>query len=133
MLDLVNDIDAYPEFLHWCQGASVEAQHGDSVEAALQIGIGGIRQQLKTRNTTRVSDDRREASVMIDMIEGPLQSLTGGWQFTELAPGETEVKLTLDYQIRRTPFGQLLGALFDEIANSQLKAFVRRAGQLYGG
>jgi ribosome-associated toxin RatA of RatAB toxin-antitoxin module len=66
------------------------------------------------------------------MLDGPLQHLEGAWSFVDRGPAGCDIDLLLDYDTHRTPFGLLLRTLFDEIANSQLKAFVRRADSIYG-
>jgi ribosome-associated toxin RatA of RatAB toxin-antitoxin module len=132
MLELVNDIEAYPEFLHWCQAATIESSNADTVEAALEIGIRGIHRTMRTRNRTEVAEQGDSALIWIEMIDGPLRHLSGGWAFDPVAGNGCDIELRLDYEVQRTPFGLLLRTLFDEIANSQLNAFIRRAGVLYG-
>jgi ribosome-associated toxin RatA of RatAB toxin-antitoxin module len=134
MLTLVNDIGAYPEFLHWCQAARIESSAGQVVDAALEIGVSGVHKTMRTRNTSTVADSGSPARIHIEMLDGPLKRLHGAWTFTDSpASGGCDVELALEYEIHRTPFGMLLRALFDEIANSQLNAFVRRAGVVFGG
>lgn len=132
MLALVNDIEAYPEFLHWCHAARIENQAGNIVEAALDIGVSGIHKTMRTRNSTSPPEEGRAGSIHIEMLNGPLKRLVGEWTFRE-APDGCDVELRLEYETHLTPFGMLLRSLFDEIANSQLNAFVRRAGRVYGG
>lgn len=136
MLTLVNDIEAYPEFLHWCHAARIEKSTGAVVEAALEIGIKGIHKTMRTRNTTDAPDSEESdspATIRIEMIDGPLRRLHGLWRFTDVPEHGCDIDLSLEYEIHRTPFGLLLRALFDEIANSQLNAFIRRADSVYGG
>jgi ribosome-associated toxin RatA of RatAB toxin-antitoxin module len=133
MLALVNDIDAYPEFLHWCHAARIERAEGQTVDAALEIGISGIYKTIRTRNTTRRSDAGHPATIRIEMIEGPLKRLEGTWVFTDLGSDGCDVELQIEYEVHRSPLGLILRALFDEIANSQLHAFVKRARVVYGG
>lgn len=133
MLALVNDIDAYPEFLHWCHAARIEQSAGHLVEAALEIGISGIYKTIRTRNTTNAADGVGcPATIRIEMLEGPLKSLRGVWKFADLPDGGSDVELLLEYEVHLSPLGFILRSLFDEIANSQLNAFVRRAGVVYG-
>jgi ribosome-associated toxin RatA of RatAB toxin-antitoxin module len=132
MLALVNDIEAYPEFLHWCRAARIEKSTGPVVEAALDIGLGAIHKTMRTRNRTSVADDNGAANIRIEMIDGPLRHLVGDWNFTAQPGGGSEVELVLDYEVHRTPLGMLLRAVFDEIASSQLNAFIRRAHALHG-
>ena len=131
MLALVNDIASYPAFLHWCRAARIEKSSGTLVEAALDIGIGGIHKTMRTRNRTQVTEGGG-ANIRIEMLEGPLKHLVGEWNFTDRPDGGSEVELVLDYEVHRTPFGMLLRTVFDEIASSQLNAFIRRAHALHG-
>lgn len=133
MLALVNDIDAYPEFLHWCQGARIERSDGATVDAALDIGIAGISKTIRTRNSTEVDEAGGQARVQIEMIEGPLKSLGGFWLFANQPQSGCDIVLRLEYEIQRSPFGSILNRLFDEIANSQLNAFIARARKVYSG
>jgi ribosome-associated toxin RatA of RatAB toxin-antitoxin module len=132
MLRLVNDINAYPEFLHWCHGAQIEKEEGSNVEAALEIGIGGVYKTIRTRNVTTISPAEGMAKIQIQMLEGPLKSLNGHWQFADLPESGCDVELRLEYETPRSPFGLLLSGLFNEIANSQLNAFIARAKVVYG-
>jgi ribosome-associated toxin RatA of RatAB toxin-antitoxin module len=132
MLTLVNDIEAYPEFLHWCYAARIEQSKGHIVEAALDIGVKGIHRTIRTQNTTETPAAGDAMTVHIDMLDGPLKRLHGVWTFRDVEAGASDVELSLEYEIHRTPFGILLRALFDEIANSQLHAFIKRAEAVYG-
>ena len=133
MLTLVNDVESYPEFLYWCHAARIESSAGQIVEASLEIGVSGIHKTMRTRNTSTVAQSGAPARIDIEMLDGPLKRLHGAWTFTDLVPSGCDVELRLEYEIHLTPFGMLLRALFDEIANSQLNAFVRRASAIYGG
>jgi len=131
MLLLVNDIDRYPEFLHWCHGARIESDNGSEVVAALEIGISGIYKTIRTKNTTTAGNGS-PATVRIDMLDGPLKHLHGAWVFDDSGDAGCVVHLRLEYEVHFSPLGMMLRALFDEIANSQLSAFVKRAGVVYG-
>ena len=132
MLALVNDVEAYPEFLHWCRSARIEREEGGTVDASLDIGVSGIHRMMRTRNTTEPVSPGKPARIRIRLLEGPLQRLEGAWTFHARGPDGCDIDLRLEYETHRTPFGLLLKTLFDEIANSQLKAFVRRAAAIYG-
>jgi ribosome-associated toxin RatA of RatAB toxin-antitoxin module len=132
MLALVNDIDTYPEFLHWCQSARIDRTEGSTVDAAMDIGIAGISRTIRTRNTTMCNETGDDARIEIEMLEGPLKALRGFWQFVGHAPVGCDIVLRLEYEVARSPFGLILRGLFDEIANSQLNAFIARARIVYG-
>jgi len=127
MFDLVNDVEAYPEFLHWCRGARVEASGEGTVDAALDIGLGGFYETFKTRNTLD-----RPHRIGITLKSGPLRRLEGAWKFADSADGGADVELVLDYEVSHSPLGVVFAMVFEEVARSQMKAFVRRAEHVYG-
>ena len=50
MFDLVNNIEAYPQFLPWCSGSRIIKREDDIVEAELLISKGGFKKSFSTRN-----------------------------------------------------------------------------------
>jgi ribosome-associated toxin RatA of RatAB toxin-antitoxin module len=127
MFDLVNDIEAYPKFLHWCGGARVESADERHVEATLDIGIAGIYKTFRTRNTLE-----RPKRIAIALISGPFRHLAGAWGFIDSPRGGADIELALDYEVSHSPLGFVLAKAFEEIAHSQMSAFVRRAEEVYG-
>jgi ribosome-associated toxin RatA of RatAB toxin-antitoxin module len=127
MFALVNDIEKYPEFLHWCRGARVDARYGNTVEATLEIGVLGFQRSFKTRNTSRRPD-----RIQIDLVSGPFRRLRGEWRFTDFPAGASEVSLSLAFEVTVSPFGIVFSKVFEELAGAQMDAFIARAVKLYG-
>lgn len=127
MFDLVNDVEAYPKFLHWCAGARVESADDSHIEATLDIGIAGLHKSLRTRNTLE-----RPRRITMALVSGPFSRLDGTWEFTSLPSGGADITLSLDYEISHSALGFVLSKAFEEIARSQVSAFVRRADEVYG-
>lgn len=132
MFALVNDVEAYPKFLHWCRAARIERTFDGGVEAAIDIGIGGLRKTFRTRNTLVPPGAGAPGRIDIDLVSGPFRRLQGAWTFTP-ADGGCDVRLELDYEIASMPLGMIFSTVFEEIARSQMHAFVRRAAVVYGG
>lgn len=127
MFDLVNDVEAYPEFLHWCRGARVEAASESSMDAVVEIGLGGIHKSFRTRNRLE-----RPNRIEIGLLAGPFRRLEGFWAFRDRPEGGCEVELSVDYEVNHGPLGMLFSAVFEEVARSQMNAFIRRADRVYG-
>ena len=127
MFTLVNDIEAYPDFLHWCRGARVSHRSDSEVEATLDVGFGGIHKSFSTRNTLAAPH-----SIHLELISGPFRSLNGQWTFRDLEDGGCRVALSLSFEVPRSPFGLIFSRVFEEIARSQMGAFLRRAKAVYG-
>jgi ribosome-associated toxin RatA of RatAB toxin-antitoxin module len=127
MFDLVNDIEQYPKFLHWCRGARIDLRQGNAVEATLDIGVLGFHQSFKTRNTLQ-----RPERIGIDLVSGPFRRLSGEWRFTAAPERGSDIALTLTFEVTSSPFGLVFTSVFEELAGSQMTAFVDRARKIYG-
>lgn len=126
MFDLVNDVERYPDFLHWCRGARIDLREGDTLEATLDIGVLGFHQRFRTRNTLQ-----RPEKIGIDLVSGPFRRLHGEWRFVAVEGG-TEISLSLTFEVTLSPFGVVFAKVFEELAASQMSAFTTRAAKLYG-
>ena len=130
MFTLVTDVDHYPQFLPWCDRASVLETTADGVVAQVGIAIGGIRQSFTTRNT-HVLNER----VDLALVDGPFSLLEGHWRFIPLGDGTQracKIEFSLDYDFSSQTLAALVGPVFDKIAGSMVDAFVKRADQVYG-
>ena len=127
MFDLVNDVESYPKFLHWCRGARIDARYGNTIEATLDIGMLGFQQSFRTRNTLA-----RPERIGIDLVSGPFRRLRGEWRFGAAQGGGTEISLTLSFEVTLSPFGIVFAKVFEELAASQMTAFTARAKIVYG-
>jgi ribosome-associated toxin RatA of RatAB toxin-antitoxin module len=128
MFDLVNDIERYPEFLHWCTGARVDARQANTIEATLDIAVLGFQRSFRTRNTLR-SPDR----ISLELVSGPFRRLRGDWRFSDRPEGGSDVSLSLAFEVTLSPFGAVFSKVFEQLAGAQMDAFTRRAEALYGG
>ena len=127
MFDLVNDIESYPKFLHWCRGARIDLQRGNTLEATLDIGVFGFQQSFRTRNTLS-----RPEGIGIDLVSGPFRQLRGEWRFLPAVSTGTDISLTLTFEVTLSPFGLVFAKVFEELAGAQMRAFLDRAKVVYG-
>jgi ribosome-associated toxin RatA of RatAB toxin-antitoxin module len=127
MYDLVNDVESYPKFLHWCPGARVTKRGEDFIEASVDVGLGGIRKRFATRNQLEPPH-----KIVVRLVSGPFRRLDGAWRFESLADGGCRISLDLDFAVSVSPLAVVFSAVFEEIARSQMNAFLERAREIYG-
>jgi ribosome-associated toxin RatA of RatAB toxin-antitoxin module len=128
MFDLVTDVARYPEFLPWCDRASVEPDE-TGMRAEIGIAFAGLHQTFKTHN-----EHVPGREVTMKLIEGPFSQLDGQWKFTPLGGGQQracKVELELHYGFDNATLSRLVGPVFDKIAGNMVEAFVKRAEQVY--
>lgn len=127
MFALVEDIESYPSFLPWCHDARIERRDGHNVEATLEIRRAGIGKSFRTRNVLRPPE-----SITLELVEGPFRTLGGAWTFGPLGAEGSKVSLELSFEFESRLTDLLLGSVFEEICNSLVDAFTRRAHEMYG-
>lgn len=127
MFLLVDDVEAYPEFLQWCNEAEVHERTAEMVEATLELHKGGISKHFTTRNTRHEFD-----SIELALVGGPFNSLQGGWRFDDLGNDGCKVSLHLDFEFESMIVDMMFGSFFEDTCNSLVDAFVNRAGSVFG-
>jgi ribosome-associated toxin RatA of RatAB toxin-antitoxin module len=124
---LVEDVEAYPDFLPWCRSAVVLSRDVDEVRATVTLAKGAVEKSFTTCN-------RLQHNKMIEMrlVEGPFRCLEGFWRFDALDEGAaTKVSLDLEFEFSNRLVALAVGPVFNQIANSLVDAFVARARELY--
>lgn len=132
MLDLVNDVRSYPEFLPWCAGAEVVRQDEHTQTAGLKIRYKGIKQRFSTRNVIEKPSADKPGSIVMTLVDGPFRLLNGEWVFRPLNSGSCKIEFRLRYEFSSKILEKTVGPGFSRIANSFVDAFVKRANSLYG-
>jgi len=128
MYGLVEDIEAYPQFLPWCTAAEVLERKPGTTKAMLTVGVGGLRHSFTTLNENRPGE-----AIDMRLVEGPFRSFDAQWRFVPLGPSACRIEFSLQYEFSSRALGRLLAPLFDGIADSMVDAFVRRAAQVHEG
>ena len=127
MFVLVDDVEAYPQFLPWCCQAEVHNRTDESVDATLELQKGALSNKFTTRNS------RNEfKSIGLALIGGPFRHLEGGWQFKELGDDGCKVSLQLEFEFESKLVDMMFGSFFEDICNSLVDAFTKRAESVFG-
>ena len=127
MYELVNNINDYPQFLNWCEGASILNQSDHQITASVQINKGGLKQTFSTLNTLKPF-----RLIEMNLLDGPFEHFSGEWRFEPLGENAAKVFLNLQFKFKSKLLDMSLSPIFTNIANSQLDSFVARAKKIYG-
>lgn len=127
MFVLVDDVESYPQFLPWCNQAEVHNRTEESVDATLELQKGALSNKFTTRNSRNEFE-----SIGLALIGGPFRHLEGGWQFKELGDNGCKVTLELEFEFESTLVDMMFGSFFEDICNSLVDAFTKRAESVFG-
>jgi coenzyme Q-binding protein COQ10 len=134
--DLVADVARYPEFLPWTAAARIRARDplpgrgagAEVMEADLVISFKVFRERFGSRVRLIPSESRIET----DYLDGPFKYLHSFWQIDPAPQGGCNVRFEVDFEFRNRMLQAVIGVVFDEAMRRVVRAFERRAADLYG-
>ncbi|WP_425070480.1 type II toxin-antitoxin system RatA family toxin [Sagittula sp. S175] len=131
MYDLVADVANYPKFLPWTAAARIRSreQVGDHevMLADLVISFKVFREKFGSK-VTLYPDDMR---IDTEYLDGPFHHLISNWGFKDV-DGGCEVSFAVDFEFKNRILQGAAGMFFFEAMQRIVRAFERRAEELYG-
>src|SRR5258708_9656184 len=98
MYDFGNVVGRYPECLPWCTGARVEDRSDTERVASVKVARGILRTEFTTRNTLR-----RDAQILMHLIDGPFRDLIGEWRFAAPRAPPAARRFCPAFRVTNTP------------------------------
>jgi len=126
MYNLVNDVDAYSDFLPGCRASEVMSQSHEHMQAKMVLAKAGIEQTLVTHNILTLN-----SRIQMQLADGPFKALSGGWTFTPLSENACKIQLSLDFTFSSRFVDLAFGKIFKSLTGNMVKAFSERAKQVY--
>ncbi len=126
MFDLVVDIEKYPEFLPWCNGARILKHKDETIVADVSVGYKFIRDTFTSRVTYK-SPHR----INVKYEKGPFRYLNNHWRFRDLKNGKCEIDFYIDFAFHNSLFQQPMKFFFNELVSIMINAFEARAKAMY--
>ena len=130
LIDLVLDIEKYPEFVPFCLDAHVyEKKEKDNlilIIADLTIGKGPFKDTYKSD----VKFNKKDNSIKVTNIGGPLKHLENSWHFSD-HEDKTEISFDIDFKIENKFLNILMAKSFQFGLDKIADAFQERANNLY--
>jgi len=127
MFALVDDVEAYSQFLPWCSAGEVQSRTEVETVATLRVSYHGIRTHFSTCNEKQFPQ-----SMKLRLREGPFRQLEGDWFFKPLGEVACKIEFRLHYEFSNKLLEKAFGPVFNHIAGTLVDAFVKRAEQIYG-
>ena len=130
LIDLVLDIEKYPEFVPFCLGSHIYERNNERnqtlIIADLTIGKGPFKDTYKSD----VKFNKEDSTINVTNIGGPLNHLENNWSFNE-TKGGTEISFDIDFEIENKFLNVLMSKSFELGLNKIADAFQKRAEDLY--
>ena len=129
LINFVLDIEKYPEFIPFCIDSKVYETNDDGdvkkIIADLTIGKRPFIDTYKSN----VRYDKKNDSIHVTNIDGPLKHLENNWKFVE-KDNLTEVQFDVDFEIKNKFLNLIMEKSFQFGLNKIADAFQKRAENL---
>ena len=130
LIDLVLDIDKYPNFIPYCINSKVyeRKDKGENIHIIADLTIGkGI---FKDTYKSDVRFNKKEDTIYVTNIDGPLKYLENRWYFNQKG-NMTEVSFDVDFELKNKFLNILMTKSFTYGLNKIADAFQKRAEELF--
>ena len=130
LVHLVLDIEKYPEFVPFCLDSHVYEKKEKNdlilITADLTIGKGPFKDTYKSN----VKFNKKDNSIKVTNIGGPLNHLENTWLFSDHDKG-TEISFDIDFEIENKFLNIVMAKSFQFGLDKIADAFQERAQKLF--
>ena len=130
LIDMVLDIERYPEFVPWClDGKIIEKSVSENfieIKADLKVG----KKFLNETYSSLVLFSKKKDLITVTNINGPLKHLQNEWRFKEIN-NKTELDFYIDFELKNNFFNMIMKKYFNFGLNKITDAFNARAQELF--
>ncbi len=130
LYDLVLDVEKYDAFVPWCSKCNIVDKSEGLITADLYVKSGFISQSYRSNITHGFKDNAY--FINIAQLSGPFKYLDTKWSFKEIDKTQTQVRFTIDFEFESEIINKLIGGIFSSSSAKIMKAFEKRAKEIYG-
>ena len=130
LIDMVLDIEKYPEFVPWCLDGKIYdvIDKGVTVEIKADLTIG--KNFFKETYKSFVIYNKLKDSIHVTNMNGPLKHLKNEWFFKQIGDS-SEIDFHVDFELKNKILNILMNKSFDLGLKKIADAFEKRAIQLF--
>tara|TARA_B100001123_G_scaffold446984_1_gene603090 strand:+ start:319 stop:768 length:450 start_codon:yes stop_codon:yes gene_type:complete len=130
LINMVLDIEKYPEFVPWCLNGKIysKSDKGDKIEITADLTIG--KSFFNETYKSFVIYEKYTDTIHVTNIDGPLKHLENKWFFKQKGEN-SEVNFHVDFELKNKILNALMTKSFDIGLKKIADAFEKRAVDLF--
>ena len=130
LIEMVLDIEKYPEFVPWCiEGKKYEINESSDLiifKGDLKVGKSFLNETFSSHVTFYKEKDK----IIVTNLNGPLKHLKNEWKFKEVN-NSTQLEFYVDFELKNPILNGIMKKSFELVLNKRAKAFEDRAIKLF--
>ncbi|MCA0964435.1 type II toxin-antitoxin system RatA family toxin [Salipiger bermudensis] len=132
MYDLVADVGSYPEFLPWTAAARIRSTEEEGDHTVMLADLVISFKVFRERFGSRVTLYPEQKKIDTEYLDGPFKHMISKWEFEDTPDGGVDVHFFVDFEFKNRLLQGAAGMFFYEAMQRIVRAFERRAAELYG-
>ena len=130
LIEMVLDIEKYPEFVPWCIEGKIHSKNesDDLITFKGDLKVG--KSLLNETFSSHVSYYKEKDIIIATNLDGPLKNLKNEWKFKEIN-NSTQLEFFIDFELKNPILNAIMKKSFELGLNKIAKSFEERAIKLY--
>ena len=130
LIEMVLDIEKYPEFVPWCIEGKIYEKNESSDLIDFQGDLKVGKSILNETFSSHVSYYKDKDKIIVTNLDGPLKHLKNEWIFKEVN-NATQLEFFIDFELKNPILNSIMKKSFELGLNKIAKSFEERAIKLY--
>ncbi len=130
LIELVLDIEKYPEFVPWCMEGKIyeknESKDLITFNGDLKVGKSILNETFSSHVTYYKEKDK----IIVTNLDGPLKHLKNEWYFKNVN-NATQLEFFIDFELKNPILNSIMKKSFEIGLNKIARSFEQRAVNLY--
>ena len=130
LINMVLDIEKYPEFVPWCLEGKIheKKESADLIEIKGDLKVG--KKFLNETYTSLVLYYKDKDKILVTNIDGPLKHLQNEWKFKEIN-NNTQLEFDIDFELKNNLLSKIMKKSFNLGLKKIADSFEKRAVELF--
>ena len=130
LVEMVLDIEKYPEFVPWCIEGKIEDKNESTDLITFKGDLKVGKSILNETFSSHVSYYKEKDKIIVTNLDGPLKHLKNEWTFKEINNG-TQLEFFIDFELKNPILNSIMKKSFEVGLNKIAKSFEQRAVSLF--
>ncbi|RPG94904.1 MAG: type II toxin-antitoxin system RatA family toxin [Candidatus Pelagibacter sp. TMED263] len=130
LIEMVLDIEKYPEFVPWCIEGKIYEKNESSDLITFKGDLKVGKSILNETFSSHVTYYREKDKIIVTNLDGPLKHLKNEWKFKEVN-NATQLEFFVDFELKNPILNGIMKKSFELGLNKIAKSFEERATKLF--
>ena len=130
LIEMVLDIEKYPEFVPWCIQGKIFNKSESKDLVTFNGDLKDGKSLLNETFSSHVSYYKEKDKIIVTNLDGPLKHLKNEWKFKDIN-NSTQLEFFIDFELKNPILNAIMKKSFELGINKIASSFEKRAINLF--